>query len=130
MQSLGAGQIEVRFVDRYHFEDLRKLPEDGGHAIAPFRIERVPAIEEDRMRTETPRGTQGHRRVDSKFSCFIARSRHHAALVGSSAYDYRLAAKLRPLQQFHRDEEGVHVHMQNGRLREGRLALGWAVLGS
>jgi hypothetical protein len=68
--------------------------------------------------------------MNPEFPRFIARGGNHAALIRATADDYRLAAKLRPFEQFHRNEERVHVHVEDGRLREGRLVLEWAVLGS
>ena len=52
VEALGAGEIEIGFVDRNHFDDGRKLAEDGSDTITPFGIFFVMAIEEDGVRAE------------------------------------------------------------------------------
>jgi hypothetical protein len=49
MKTLGAGKIEIGFINGDHFHDGRKLGEDGGDTVAPFFVFTVVAIEEDRM---------------------------------------------------------------------------------
>src|SRR5882762_9314542 len=130
VQSLGAGEIEIGFIDRDHFDDGREFRENARDAVAPLRIFFVVAIQKNRVRAEPSRRSQRHRGVNSEFPRFIARGGNYTALIRATADNHGLAAKLRPFQQFHRNEKRVHVHMEDGRLREGRLILDWAVLGS
>src|SRR6476646_7387041 len=77
-------------------------------------------IQKNRLRTKFGRRAQRHRRLNSEFTRLVAGGGNHAALVGPAAYDYRFAAQLRPLEQFHGNKERVHVHMQNGGFRGER----------
>jgi len=51
-------------------------------------------------------------------------------LIGAAAHDDGFAAQFGPLEQFHRDKKGIHVHVQNGGSRKSGLLLERAVLGS
>src|ERR1700687_1980958 len=130
VQSLGAGESELGFVDRDHFDDWREFRENARDTVAPLRIFFVVAIQKNRVRAEPSRSAQRHRGVNPEFPRFIARGGNDAALIRATADDHRLAAKLRPFQQFHGNEKRVHIYMEDGRLREGRLIFEWAVLGS
>src|SRR5579871_5908603 len=46
---------------------------------------------------------------------FIARRRNHAPPIGLPAHHHWPAAQVRALEQFHRNEEGIHIHVENGR---------------
>ena len=130
VQSLRAREIEIRFVNRNHFDDWREFHQDGGDPVAPFAVFFVMAVEKNRVWAESPCGSQRHCRMNAVFSCFVARGGNHATLIFLSANNYGFAAQFRPLQQLHGNKKRVHVHVQNGRLREGGLLLKGSVLRS
>ena len=51
--------------------------------------------------------------MNAVFPRFIARRGNYAALVRTPADDYRLATKLRAIEQFHGDEKRVHVDVKD-----------------
>jgi len=119
VQSLGAGEIEIGFVDRDHFDDGREFRENGRDAVAPLRIFFVVAIQKNRVRAQPPRRSKRHRGVNPEFPRFVARGGDDAALIRPTADNHGLAAKLRPFQQFHRNEKRVHIYVENRRRRFG-----------
>jgi len=88
------------------------------------------AIQENCVRTEPSRRSKRHRGVNAVFPRLVARGGHDAALIRASADNHRLASKLRPIEQFHGDEEGVHVHVEDGCCRLRRPLIERAMLGS
>jgi len=117
VKALGAREIEMGLVNGNHFHDGRELAEDGGDAIAPFAVFFVVPVEKDRVGAETRGGAQRHRGMDAELASFVAGSGDDAALIGPAADDHGSAAKVRALQEFHGDEEGVHVHVEDGRMQ-------------
>ena len=113
METLGAGKVEISFINRNHFDDGREFREDRRHAIAPLRIFCVVAIQINGVRTKPPSGAKRHGGMHAKLASFVASSRDDAALIRLPADDHRFAAQLRPLQQFHGDKERVHVDVQD-----------------
>ena len=114
VEAFGAGKIEIGFVDGNHLHDGRKFREDGGDAVAPFGIFFVMAIEENRVRAETPGGAKRHGGVNAEFASFVAGGGDYAALIGPAADDDGLAAEFRALEQFDGNKKGVHVHVEDG----------------
>jgi hypothetical protein len=130
VEAFGAGEVEIGFVDGNHFDDGREFREDGSDAIAPFGIFFVVAVEEDGVRTEAACGAQGHSGVDAEFAGFVAGGGDYAALVGAAADDNRFAAEIRAREEFDGDEEGVHVHVEDGGLRRNFRCVGGIMFGS
>ena len=130
MQSCGAGEIEVRLVDRNHFDNGRKCREDRGDAVAPLAVLFVMAVQENCVRAKPSRGAQRHRGVDAIFPRFVTRSGDDAALVGTASHNNRFAAQLRAIEQFHRHEKRIHVHMEDRCCRLRRPLIERAMLGS
>src|SRR5258708_28288003 len=102
MQSLSAREIEIGFVNRNHFHDRRKFCKDGCDAVAPLPVFFVMTVKKNCVRAEFSRGAQGHRRMNPEFPSLVARGRNDAALIGAAADNNRLAAKLRPIEEFYR----------------------------
>ena len=123
MQALCSSKIEISLVDGNHFDDRRKFHKNRGDAVAPFAVLFVMAVEKDRVGTQPARRSQGHCRMNTVFSRFIAGRGDHAALILLPANDNGSAAQFRPLQQFDGDEKSVHIHVQNGRRRLRRPLL-------
>ena len=114
VEALGAGEVEVGFVDGNHLDDGREFGEDGGDAVAPFGIFFMVAVEENSMRAEAPRSAQGHGGVDAEFAGFVAGGGDDTALVWPAADDNGFATEIGAFEEFDRDEEGVHVHVEDG----------------
>ena len=71
--------------------------------------------QEDRMRT-APAGDRGWQcRVHTKAPGLIRR-RSNDPTIASTAHDHGLARQIGVTKQFNRDEEGIHVGVQNGSL--------------
>ena len=82
------------------------------------------------MRAQTSRGAQGHGRVDSEFTGFVAGGGDDSALVGAAADHNRLAAEIGTVEELDGDEEGVHVNMEDGGHRWGFGGVGGVMFGS
>ncbi len=130
MEALGAGEVEIGFVNGDHFDDGREFGEDGGDAIAPFGIFFVVAVEEDGVGAEASCGAQWHGGVDAEFAGFIASGGDNAALVGAAADDHGLAAEVGAREEFDGDKECVHVHVEDGGLEGGFGGVGSVVFGA
>ena len=130
VEAFGAGEVEIGFVDGNHFDDGREFREDGGDAIAPFGIFFVVAVEKNGVRAEAAGGAQGHGGVDAEFAGFVAGGGDDAALVGAAADDNGFAAEIGALEEFDGDEEGVHVHVEDGGDRGSFRGVGGVVFGS
>jgi len=66
--------------------------------------------------------------VDAEFAGFVAGSGDYAALVGAATDNNRFAAEVGAPRSFYGDEEGVHVHVEDGRNRRGLDGVGGVVL--
>ena len=135
MEALGAGEIEIGFVYRGHFDHWGKSRQDGGDLVAPLGIYVVLAFEEDGVWAEAACGAKRHRGMDAETAGFVARRGNYAAAIGLAADHYGLAAKFGVIEQFDGDEEGVHVYVKDrgGLAGEGsdfvlcaELGLAWA----
>jgi len=131
MQAFGAGEIQIGFVDGDHFDDGREFGENSGDAIAPFGIFFMMAVEENGVGTKSASRAEGHGGMDAVFAGFVTGSGDDAALVRAAADDNGLAAEVRAVEEFNGDEEGVHVHMEDGRVDgEFRVGESGVVLGA
>jgi len=88
------------------------------------------AVEEDGMGAEAARGAQGHGGMDAELASFVAGSGDDAALVGAAADNNGHAAEVGALEEFDGDEEGVHVHVEDGGDRRRFGAVGGVVFGA
>jgi hypothetical protein len=68
--------------------------------------------------------------MDPEFAGFVAGGGNDAALVGAAADDNGLAAEVGALEEFDGDEEGVHVHVEDGGLRRVFGGVGGVVFGA
>jgi hypothetical protein len=68
--------------------------------------------------------------MDAELAGFVAGSGDDAALIWSAADDNRLAAEVGELEEFHGDEEGVHVHVEDGRMQGSISHFGGIVFGA
>src|SRR3954451_23776440 len=80
------------------------------------------SLEEDRMRTELGRTPQRHRRMYAVLPRCIRSRRNDSARIGLSAYYHGFALQRGVGQLLHRDEERVHIHMENGACHSECLA--------
>jgi len=113
VHALGAGEIEVGFVDGNHFDDGRKSREDGGDAVAPFGVFCVMAVEENGVRAKLSGGAERHGGMNAELSRFVAGGGYDAALIGTTSDDNGFTAEIGAVKMFDGDEEGVHVDVKN-----------------
>src|SRR5579863_2424386 len=114
MQACSAGHVEIGFVNRRHLDQRRERSE---YAINLFRALAIPlrmAVYEDGMRAKLGRRAQRHGRMNSKFTRFVGGSRDYAPLVALASHHHGFAFEGRIEQLFHRDEERVHVYVEDG----------------
>src|SRR5260370_6252423 len=130
VQALGAGEIEISFVNRNHFHDGGKLREDRGDAIAPLRIELVAQVQKNGVRAKAAGGAQRHRPANAVFACFVAGRGNYAALIGLPADDHGLAAQFWAVEQFHGDKARVYIDVQDRRDARRRGLVKRTVLGT
>ena len=112
VQALGAGQIEIGFVDRGHLDLRREALQDFVNLVRVFDVALAVAVDEDRLGAEFVGGPQGHGRVDSELAGRVRCRRDHAALIGPPADDHRFAFERGIEQLLDGDEERVHVEME------------------
>jgi hypothetical protein len=60
--------------------------------------------------------------MDAELTGFVAGGRDNTALVGPAADDHGFAAEVGAVEEFHGNEESVHVHVEDGGV-EGKFAL-------
>ncbi len=73
------------------------------------------AGQEDRMRTATASDRGWQCRVHAKAPSLVRRRSNDTTIPGA-AHDHGLARQFGMAKQFNRDEEGIHVGVQNGSL--------------
>jgi hypothetical protein len=70
VEAFGAGEVEIGFVNRNHFDDRGEFRKDGGYVVARFGIFFVVAIVENGVRAEASSGAEGHGGMDAEFAGF------------------------------------------------------------
>jgi len=130
VEAFGAEEVEVGFVNRNHFDDRGEFQKDGGDEVAPFGIFFMVAVEANSMRAEAPRCAQGHGGVDPEFAGFVAGSGDDTALVWPAADDNGFATEIGAFEEFDGDEEGVHVHVEDGGHGGNYSVVGGVVFGA
>ena len=113
VQALGAGEVQIGFVNRNHFDDRRESLENVVDLSGVLAVLRVVPAQENRVRAELFRGANRHRGVDAVFARRVACRRHHASAIRVRAHNHRFSHERRIFQLFDRDKESVHVHMKN-----------------
>src|SRR2546426_8140134 len=71
-------------------------------------------VHEDRAGAKLGCGSQGHSGMHTKFARLVRCSRNYSALVALASDYYCLPFQRRIVKLFHRDEEGVHVNVEDG----------------
>ena len=112
-QPLGAGHVEVGFVDRGHLDLRAEAAEHLEDLLGVLAIALGMAVEEDGLRAELVGRPQRHCRVHSELAGRVGRRRDHAALVRAPADHHRLAFERRVEQFLHRHKEGIHVDVED-----------------
>ena len=124
VEPLGTGHVEIGFVDGGHLHFGREAVHHVEDFLRALAVALGVAFDEDRLRAKLAGCAQGHGGVDAKFPCRVAGRGDYAALVGLAAYDDGLAFERWVVEFFHRDEEGVHVEVEDGshgRVRARRI---------
>jgi hypothetical protein len=91
-----------------------KCAEDCVNFLGALAVTVGMSIDENRLRAELGRGAQGHGGVDSELAGGVGGGGDYAAFVALSADDDGLAFQGGIEEFFHRDEEGVHVDVEDG----------------
>jgi len=112
VEPLRAGQIEIGFVDRRHFDARRKSLEDLIDFARVFDIAIAVALYKYRLGAEAVGSAERHRGMHAKLPRGIRRGGDDATLVRPPTHDHGLAFERRIEQFFHGDEEGVHVEVK------------------
>ena len=118
VEPLGARHVDVGFVDGDHLQLGRETVKDSVNFLRAVAVARGMPGDEDGVRTKPGRGTQRHGGMHSELARLIGGRSYNAALVGRSSDDNRLILQRRIVELLHRDEESVHVYVEDGpRLR-------------
>src|SRR5215831_18975597 len=70
-------------------------------------------VNEDGVRTQLIRGSQRHGRMHSELTRFIGCRRDHSALIRLPAHHHCFSLKRGIEQLFNRNEEGVHIDVED-----------------
>ena len=124
VQALGAGKVEIGFVDRGHFDRGSELLQHFEDPAGVFAIAFAVAFHKDRLRTHLVCCAQGHGRMHAEFSRGVGCGGDHSAFVESS-HPTTLACTLeRRIEKFlDGNEEGVHVEVEKRAAAYGRMAM-------
>src|SRR5437588_734616 len=118
IQALGAGEVEVKIVERSGFDGGRVGFEDAAHAFGKVGVVLVLAGDDDGLRANAQRFAEAHRGFHAKRFCFIA-CRSDAA----ASDQHGLATQPGIQHLLDRSEKRVHVHVDEvGDLAGRRLA--------
>ena len=121
MQTLGAGHVEIGFVDGGHFDLGCEGVENFEYFFGAFPVTLGMSIDENSMRTVLGGGPQRHRGVNSEFTGFVGGRRDYTAFVALAAYHDRFSLQRWIVQFFHRYKECVHIHVENGAKKSGLI---------
>ena len=114
VQALGARHIQIGFVDGGHLHQRREAVEHFVNAAGILAIALRVAVDEDGLRAQLVRGAQRHGGVDAELPRRVGGSGDDAALVGTPADDHGLVLERGIVELFHRDEERVHIDVEDG----------------
>ncbi len=113
VQAFGAGEVEVRLVDRRHLDARRERFEHTEDLVRVIAIARRVAVEKDGVWAAQIGRAQRHRRMNAELPGGVGSSRNHAALIRPPAHHHGLPLKRRVEQFLDGDEEGVHVDVKD-----------------
>ena len=113
-EAFGAGHVEVSLIDGGHLDYGREAVQDFEDFAREFAVALGVAFDEDGLRAALVSGAQRHGRVDAIFAGLVGGGRHNATFVGLTADDNGLAFQRRVIEFFDRDEEGIHVEVEDG----------------
>src|SRR4029079_11812308 len=113
VQALGSGHVDVSLVNRRHFELWRELSEYLVDLLRVLAVAFGVAIDKDSLRALLRGSPQRHCGMHSELARLVRRSGNNAAFPTLSANHDGLALQRRIKELFHRDEEGVHVDVED-----------------
>ena len=99
-----------------------KVPRTLIDLLGAFAVTFGMPVDKDGMRTLLCRSAKRHSGVNSELACFVRCGRDNTTLVALSADDNCLSFQRRIVQFFHRDEESVHVDVEDGAGKNGLLS--------
>ena len=106
--------VQVRFVDRSHLHLRREVHQHLVNFLRALAVALRVSIHKNGVRTKLGRGSQRQRRMYSKPSRLVRSRRHYPALVTLSSDNDSLAFQRRIVQLLHRDEECIHIDVEDG----------------
>ena len=115
MQVLGAGEVDVRFVQRDHLDGGGEIAQEPEQDVGQPPVLRIGARQKDRFRTQAPGLSQRHAGMQAEMPRFIRAGGDHARLARLSADDHRLAAQAWLVRLFDGGEKSVDVRVQDHR---------------
>ena len=126
VQAFGSGHVEIRFVDRCHFDERRKVTEHFVHLGGIFAIPLRVSIDEDCLRTEFGSRSQRHGGVHTELPGRVRGRRNHAAFIALTAHYYGLPSQRRDrtvLRQIRRRRPYRRERWCVGRKRSSQLGM-------
>ncbi|HET6179787.1 MAG TPA: hypothetical protein VFE61_22890 [Candidatus Sulfotelmatobacter sp.] len=107
------------FVDGCHLHFGGERVEHFVDFLGTLAVALGMSVDEDGMRAHLSRGTQRHGGVNSELARFVGGGGDNTTLVALAANDDGLAFQRRVEELFDRDEEGVHVDVEDGTGKRG-----------
>ena len=130
VQALGTAHVEIGFVDRRHFDLRRKSAEHFVNLFGTLAVALGMSVDEDGVRALLGCGAQRHGGMDSELAGFVGSGGDHSTLVALPANDNGFAFQRRIVEFLDRDEEGVHIDVEDGARERGLLggSHAWRIL--
>src|SRR5580692_3035678 len=87
MQTLGAGHVEISFVDGGHFDQRGKRGEHAMNFLGILQIAMAMAVHENGVRTELGSGTQRHGGMHAELASLVGCGSDHSTFVALTSDD-------------------------------------------
>lgn len=120
--ALGAGEVEIAFVDAGHFDVWGEVKGVGEHPLGELFVALVVAGEDDELGAELAGAGGGHGGVDAHAASFVGSGGDDAA--GLAADGDGFAAETGVGGLLYGSEEGIGVQVDDG-ARHGGLFFSW-----
>ena len=114
MQAFGPSHVQIGFVDGNHLDLRREGFEDPVHFLRACAIAVGMAVHENSLRTKFGGGAQRHGGMHAECPRRVRGCGDNAAFVALASDHDGLAFQRWVEQLFDRDEEGVHVNVEDG----------------
>ena len=111
-QLAGSGHVQEGLIERDAFDQWGHVFEDGVQPPALLHVAVEPSVDEHGRRAQAAGHCRRHGRVHAEHAGLVGAGGHHAA-PSRPADDDRQTGQRRIVEDLHRCEEGVHVHMED-----------------